>query len=311
MSVSPPPDRMERFERKVVFRTARGYFLLLAFLAVLAVVAGVVIGTKGVIKVPIDPPTEPTLPPPPPAPPSITKAALEKWFVERASRRAAEAADRARNVALYAESDDRGSAHAGSAEAIERDRERAEIRRLFDLLPTLFPAPTYAWEDVTESYCAKEGPFGCMETRTKVVKTGVGASISALLRTLERAESLRVLTLWHALLPAFPVGDRETWAGHLIEASHDLEADADAVKDAWEAEVHRIESEYESKVAAHRRAVADRDARREQERTWGVYGVAGGLVLMILVSIFLVHFAIERHLRLMREVADLLKGAAS
>jgi hypothetical protein len=311
MSVQPAPDRMERFERKIVFRTARGYFLLLAFLAVLGVIAGVAIGTKGVIKVPIDPPVEPTLPPPPPAPPSITRAALEKWFAERESRRAAEAAERARSVALYAESDDSGSAHAGGAEATERERERAEIRRLFDLLPTLFPAPTYVWEDVTESYCATPSSYTCLETRTRVVKAGIGASISGLLRKLERAESLRVLTLWHAILPAFAVEDRVTWAGHLIEAARDFKSDADSVMSTWESEVARIRHDYDSKVSAHARAIAERDARREQERTWGIYGVAGGLVLMILVSIFLVHFAIERHLRLMREVADLLRGSTT
>lgn len=307
MSVQTQPDRMERFERKVVFRTARGYFLLLAVLAVLCVLGGVVLGTKGVIKVPIEAPVQPPMPPPPSAPPSITREALEKWFAEREARRNAEVAERAKNVALYAEKSEGDPVAVGSPEASQRDQERAEIRRLFDLLPSLFPAPTYVWVDVTEKVCVRNSPYGCLETDTRVVKEGVGRAISGLLEKLERRDSLQVLSLWNALLPAFPVEDRVTWAGHIVVAARDFDADARSVLGAWESEVARIRAEHAEKMTAHARAVAERDARREQERTWGVYGVAGGLVLLILVSIFLVHFAIERHLRLMREVADLLK----
>lgn len=304
MSEPAPIDRIERFERKIVFRTARGYFLTLAVLAVLGIVGGAVLGAKGMVKVPIEPPVAPTMPEPPPAPPSITRERLEQWLAAREARKAAESA---RSTALFQETAGDATPRSGTPEASARDRERAEIRQLFDQLGTLFPEPQYVWKDVVETYCARPTAFGCLQTSTRVAKPGISDALAALLKPLERSRSLEVLRLWHAMLPLFHVDARVTWAGHIVEASADFDADADGVVSDYESRIAKIRDSYEEQVADHRRAEMARDARREQERTWGLYGVAGGLVLLILVSIFLVHFAIERHLRLMREVAALLE----
>jgi hypothetical protein len=307
MSEPAPIDRIERFERKIVFRTARGYFLTLAVLAVLGILGGAVLGAKGMVKVPIEPPVAPTLPEPPPAPPSVTRERLEQWLAARDARKAAEAAESARSTALFQEAAGEGTPRSGTPEASARDRERAEIRKLFDQLVALFPEPQYVWTDVVETYCARPTAFGCLQSGTRVAKAGISDALAALLKPLERSRSLEILRLWHAILPLFHVDARVTWAGHIVEAVADFDADADRVVSEYEARVANIRGAYETQVAEHRRAEMERDARREQERTWGLYGVAGGLVLLILVSIFLVHFAIERHLRLMRELAALLE----
>jgi hypothetical protein len=306
MTENITPDRMERFERKVVFRTARGYFFLLAVLAVLAFVGGIALGAKGLIKVPVEAPADPTLPPPPPDPPSLTKQALETWASGRAAR---QAAAQANSNTLYHERDDApGSAPVGSAQAEERARQLAEIAKLSDAMAGLFPPPTYTWADTYETVCVNSVPgYPCLQSERRLTKPGTVHLVSDFLEGKDRETTLKALRLWTTFLPLFPVEARAAWVKDLLEAVSELDADHRHTVEAWASDVARLNAGHAAKMQAFRDEVAAQEQRRQREQMWGLYGIGGGLVLLVLVSIFLVHFAIERHLRLMREVAGLLQ----
>src|SRR5262245_9096019 len=55
-------ERMTKFERGVVFRVARGYFFLMAIVAVVVFIGGVVFGARGLSKTDVPHPTLPQAP---------------------------------------------------------------------------------------------------------------------------------------------------------------------------------------------------------------------------------------------------------
>src|SRR5690554_3546848 len=80
-------QKIEKFERNVVFRTARGYFLLMALIAVLVFGAGIAFGLWSFVKTPIPEPTMAELPEllEPPAP--LSYASVKEWISEQAKEK--------------------------------------------------------------------------------------------------------------------------------------------------------------------------------------------------------------------------------
>jgi hypothetical protein len=70
------------------------------------------------------------------------------------------------------------------------------------------------------------------------------------------------------------------------------------------------EAAVEETQRAHRQQVTEQEQNKAQMRNLGVYGLSGGLGVLVLVSLFLTHFAIERHLRLMRGLVADGQGAS-
>ena len=66
-------------------------------------------------------------------------------------------------------------------------------------------------------------------------------------------------------------------------------------------EVAMIRVEYEEKLTAYQEELEKLEQEKSMLMMTGMYAVLAGLGLLVLVSVFLAHFAIERHLRLVRE----------
>ena len=278
--------RMERFERFIVFRVARGYFFLMAIVAVVGLVVGSFALGSSFMKIPIERPEEPpAIPPPEP----ITLQALEQWMaqVQNKASRPAES--------VY---EDKAPAKPGDAQV--RRQQISEMEGLVEQLRGLFPQPQYAWDDAWEDYCRVPSQYGCIQRDHRMVRDGVSKLVRAALQGLDRQEAIAVLKVMIGVLTPAPVEQRQTLLNPVVQYFKTVnEAYLEKIHER-EAAISQAQTEYEERLSSQK-------AFQQKRRDWGMYGAAGGLALLILVSLFLAHFAIERHLRLMQELVASLK----
>ncbi len=297
-------QRMDQLERAVVFRTARGSFFLMAVVATLTFVAGIVAGTFGYIKMPI---TRPSPPPPIPEvapPPPVTYQQVEAWLAADEARRKAAAAIVPPPAPVYGEPDD------PSQPTATRDPILTELERLDGALRALFPNPPYVWDDVYEEYCANETAYGCMHTARRLKTEGLSRALREVLKRLSRADKVETLQLLVSVLGQAPVERRGALLGPIIAVNDEMMAGYRHQVAEREGEVDRQRSQFSDRIRAYLGKVAKQQQAKAAQRRYGLYGIVAGLALLILVSVFLVHFAMERHLRLMREIIDLQRRVA-
>jgi len=314
--------KLERFERKVVFRAGRAYFLILAGLGMLALLAGLMGVLGGVLRMPVDKPAEP----PPvgakkPDPPDVTPptpvalAEAERWAAQKKAEEAQEKARAATHPTQEAPS---------AISAPPRPRRRPPARRgsswrerrkkLLARLAALLPVPPYASTDTYKTVCLRQvKDIGCMEQGRELDKVGTTTLIRQATRGLRRDVKLEVLGQIVAVLEKAPVEKR----GDLIagvsatyrqKQGNYLRARADRAE-----AIARAEAEHQEKTRARAAAIAKTRMEYEQKTmeqklsqaawlSFGIYAAVMGFGLLVLVSLFLAHLAIERHLRLLREL---------
>lgn len=292
---NPPQDRLEQFERHFVFRTARGYFLFIALIAILMFVGGVVTGARGIIAIEPSAPAEPVPPPEPEPPPAPTLEDVHAW-IERQQQAPTSVASAQEPEWVSEVTQQRPDAHV--------DPEQQRFRELLEELKSLFPEPTYTWEDRYLRECVRTSPYGCLRYERRVAQAGVSDVVDDALRESGRsAENLNpILTVLVAVLKEAPLEQRLVLVAPTAEAYRESHRDYQSELRDYRYTVADLELEYEEKLAQYEEEIARLEQEKSELRESGVYAVLAGLSLLVLVSVFLAHFAIERHLRLLREL---------
>ncbi len=289
-------QKIETFERNIVFRTARGYFLLMALCAVLVFGAGIAFAVWSFVKTPIPEPTMAELPEllEPPAP--ISYASVKEWMAEEASKRESARKRQAESEPLY-----KSKAGEDDTYGREIDAERKEFDAMIEKIKALFPEPQYTWDDTFIETCAVKSPYGCLRYKSTVDREGVSKVFRAAIdKDDSLGEAITTLRTLHTVLSAAPVAERAELVMPTRNAYRDKHHDYLTRLSDREAQIRSLERDYEEMILSYENKISTQQAEKDEQRTTGIYAVVGGLILLVLVSVFLVHFAIERHLRLLQ-----------
>lgn len=294
---------IETFERNIVFRVARGYFVLMAAVAVLAFGGGLITGFFGFVRVPV---VKAPDPPPVPEPPPLSLAAVEKWqadqnAADQTKRNRPDVGERSRFAEQATEVNKVSSSE---LERQRRQQQRTQIETLINQLKTSFPDPPYVWEDLYKTTCVSfiQG-YGCIKSERNLEKKGIVGVLSAKLENNKADDIIAKLGALQTVLSTAPVEKRGELIVVTLDAYDDIRRDYTQKVDERESIVARNEAEFRSDTA-------EQQASKSKFRQWGLYGVAAGLALIVLVSIFLAHLAIERQTRLLRGVLESLEKTA-
>jgi hypothetical protein len=281
-------DRMTLFERAIVFRVARGYFLIMAVAAVLLFVGGVIVGARGLTKV--------SVPPAVPVAPVAPRALLTYFEVAAEVQRVADAT---RNGSKSA-----GTITPASKDSDEPAKVDPALEAASKALRAVFPDPPYSWLDENEQYCAAPTGFGCLQTGTRVKRHGVASEISAALSGVRDDELVDYVNLLARVLRSAPVESRL----QLVPATIAIERRGRKQQQKLEAEFKEKQDDATQKYET---AVATATAEHDQWRMIGIYGVGGGFSLLIVVSLFLAFLSMERHTRALDRLTSGLAQSAS
>lgn len=285
--------QVESFERNVVFRTARGYFLFMALCAVLVFGGGVAAGAMSFVKVSIPEPPPLEMPEALPPPEPLSYASVKAWMAEQEKIAQESRTRRAASVPLY---EDEGSDG--------YDAEEDEFDQLVERLQALFPEPEYTWDDTYVETCSVPSSYGCLRRSRSLEREGVYRVVRAALADQSRTEAITTLRTLVTVLAEAPVADRARLVLPTREAYVDTRRDYRIRLMEQEAEMGRLEREFEEMVAMYEAKLAEQEEAKATQRSMGLYAIFGGLILLVLVSVFLVHFAIERHLRLLQTLVQ-------
>ena len=289
-------DHLELFERKFVFRTARGYFIFLACLAILLFGGGVMLGARGLVRAEPEEPSPPALPAAPAAPTQLTLADVETWI------------HRQQNAPTSVTSDDEPEWVASARDEGQARQDPAQQRfdELLEQFKALFPAPNYSWKDTYTRTCTRQSPYGCLRYEQELEKSGVSKILEGAIRQELKRDSVdevnAILASLIGVLKSTALEKRADFIAPSAEAYRELQSEYLGQLDAHEREIHEINQAHQRRVDEYELELQTLRAEKESDQTAGVYGVLAGLGLLVLVSVFLAHFAIERHLRLMREI---------
>jgi hypothetical protein len=284
---------LEQFERRVVFRTARGYFLTVAVIALFTFAAGAFFGMKALTH--IDP-NEPTLAPAPPEippPAALTIEDVKKWRtkpVDVVDDDTPEVADLVRNVAGPKPSE---------------NMEDSPLKIALNRVKALFPDPTYAWESEYTNSCVRPSPYGCLKRERVLERKGIGATLGELIKHGEDNDEERLLRLLNAIVSALTPVDVEKRGEFLADtvfAHREKMFDYERTVEARMSKIRDSEVNHLDAVRAYEDELAEIKSTRETEFSFAGYGLALGLGLLACVGVFLAHLAIERHLRELREI---------
>lgn len=292
--------KIETFERNIVFRTARGYFLLMAVCAVLVFAAGIFFGLSSFVKASIPEPEKPALPALLPQPEPLTYASVKAWMDEQSSKEAEARQRRAEAAPLLKRDADKDDAYDPEADA-----ELKELTALLKKLQALFPEPEYTWDDTYVETCAVKSPYGCLRYTRSVDREGVSRVVRAVIDDHDSFnETITTFRTLIAVLTAAPVSERASLILPTYRAYRDKHQDYLSQRNARENEIRRLEYEFEEMVQMYETKLSEQQQEKESQRTTGLYAIFAGLILLVLVSVFLVHFAIERHLRLLQTLVN-------
>lgn len=284
--------RVDMFEQRIVFRTARGFFVLLALGASLLFVGGVGMSLWSLVPREIPPPVEPpALAPPSPLSYELVQSSLKELELVAAQKSALGLDELA----------------APQSNMPQKDKVAERIRTLAEELSTLFPAPTYSWTDQVSRVCTVPSAFGCLRFENRVQALGIR---SVLIKALEGYDQEEVVVLLETLIRVLKTAPLEA-RGELIGPTID---------------VYRLHNEsYRAAAAAQKKQVeearaawsAQVEALKGQQvmfRTWGLQGLMVGFGGLILVSLFLAFLAMERHTRRLEsftQALDRLSGSGA
>jgi hypothetical protein len=280
-------DPMTAFERGVVFRVARGFFVFLALAAVLGFGIAGIVWMRGVSETSIDKPELPAAPAP--------RARINYQQLLKAMQHEAEQSAQASQTVQYEQE--------GKRSGSDQKDETAKIRfnQLVGELQALFPAPTYTWTNQTERKCTVPSAYGCFHYETRIVRTGVAGIVQQAVSNVDAEVRLELLEALVAVLKEVPVEKRAELIAPIVRFEQTDSANyEDAVKDHRD-KIAEIEAKYERDVEESR-------AQHEEWKRLGMYGLGAGMFGLVLVSLFLAFLAIERHSRalerLVAHVAD-------
>lgn len=287
---------VEKFEQLVVFRIARGYFFVTALVAALGVVVGVFMGAAGVVRIPVSKPDEPA---PIATPEPLSLARVDAWLGAQAQDKKQAGVEREETSLL---GDAEGGQRAKSGpDAVAATREQLE--GLVAKLKALFDDPQYSWANVYEKKCRARTSYGCLQWDKELKKQGVSEAVSTVLRGKRLEERIAFLQVLINVVGAAPMERR----GELIVATTDAYNSINRKYlrqvEARDADIARLQAEYESEVQ-------EQQASKARMRIYAAYSAGVGFALIVAVSLFLVHLAIERHMRVMKELLAVL-GQAS
>jgi hypothetical protein len=281
---SPASDRLTRFERGIVFRVARGYFLAMALLAVAMFIGGAVIGARGLADPEIPAPPQPATPPPRKP---LTLEALQAELRRQSARAAAVGS----TIELKKEPASATPTLSGRA-TIEDEWEMAAKR-----LRAVFPDPPYTWDNEMEEVCEVPTAFGCLRVGTRIKRFGVAGALTKLLEELNRTEALELIEVLVPLLAAAPVEQRLELVRPILEAERAARVDHEAALARHDAKLKVLKEQHDTAVLLSR-------AKHAEWRETGVYGLLIGFALLIIVSLFLAFLSMERHTRVLEKLVS-------
>jgi|GEM_PF-5317441 len=274
-------DPMTAFERGVVFRVARGFFVFVALAAVLGFGVAGIIWMRGVSETSIDKPELPAAPAP--------RARINYQQLLKAMQREAEQSAQASQTVQYEQD--------GKRSGSDQKDETAKLRfnQLVRELQELFPAPTYTWTNQTERKCTVPSAYGCFRYETKIVRAGVAGIVQQAVSNVNAEVRLELLETLVAVLKEVPVEKRAEVIAPIVRFEQIDAADYDEVVRDHKEKTEEIEEKYQNDVRE------DKEKRAEWKRL-GLYGLGAGLFGLVLVSLFLAFLAIERHSRALERV---------
>lgn len=284
---------LEQFERRVVFRTARGYFLTVAVLALFTFAAGAFFGMKALTHIDPNEPILAPVPPEIPAPAALTIDDVKKWRtkpVDVVDDDTPEVADLVRNVAGPKPSE---------------DAQDSPLKTALNRVKALFPDPTYAWESEYANSCVRPSPYGCLKRERVLERKGIGATLGELIQHGEDNDEERLLRLLNAIVSALTPVDVEKRGEFLADtvfAHREKMFEYERTVEAREFSIRELEANHLEAMRAYQDELDQIKSTRESEFSFAGYGLALGLGLLACVGVFLAHLAIERHLRELREI---------
>jgi hypothetical protein len=286
-------DSITGFERKVVFRVARGYFFAMAIAAVLVFFAGGALVIRSLAKPTLQPPSP--LAPPKPRP-ALSYAQVADYMRTLEDERRAKA-----NRGL--EQGDGPQSTSQSQTSRPENPYQTRFGEIERKLRALFSDPSYTWADEIESVCVEPTSFGCLRRENRVKRRGVVGAINIAIAGVARDERIRLLDILIAVLEQTPMPNR----GGAIIPTIELER---SLARADEERSSKYEAQVAERTAQFRAEVAENDAKHRQWWTWGLYGLGAGFSLLIVVSLFLAFLSMERHTRALEHLVSQL-GASS
>jgi hypothetical protein len=214
--------------------------------------------------------------PPAPAPKALTPAMAESW----------------------------ASQHAPDQAQLEQAAGQLATPGAFPgTLAALFPSPPYPVADEWEEYCKVPSDYGCMQ-RAKRLKVMVPARLfSALMGDAARPVVDEMATVLQQQLPGVAVERRSVMIEPILMAHIELKKANQKIADDHDAEVRRINSNFDIETVAHR-------AKQTALSGSGLLAAAWGLGTVVAASMFVALLAIERHLRQLRRAGMLGRPSA-
>lgn len=276
-------QHMTTFERAVVFRVARGYFFLMAIVAVLLFLGGVAFGARSLAKEDIPAPAPP---PPVPARAPLTLAEVE----DQLRRDAAASAQAAGGIEL--------TPQPGEPTRVPAPEEDA-LKKAVDRLKTLFPDPPYSWQNELETVCSVPSAFGCLQSGTRIKRYGVAGTISKALEGMNRSEAIEFLGILFEVLKLAPVDRRLALVLPTISAEKQARDDYARLVAKHRHDTEEQQTKYQLEVELDR-------AKHAEWRQLGMYGLGAGFSLLIVVSLFLAFLSMERHTRVLESLVSKL-----
>lgn len=283
---------LDQFERKVVFRTARGYFIGVAALALLTFGLGVFFGMKGLTHIEPAAPVEPAPPAAvtPPAPMTIEDV---KAWRDRAVEESAD--DDTRDVAELV---------GRTIRTLKKDQPNP-IAVALDKVKALFPEPTYTWESEYSNRCVRNSPYGCLRRERVLERKGISSIIGELIKNREENDKDQLLRLLNAIVSTLEPVAVEERGGFLVDtvfAHRSKMVDYEMRLAAREQEIQELKQKYLAATREYEDELQRIKEERSHDLSMSGYGLALGLGLLACVGVFLAHLAIERHLRELREI---------
>jgi len=282
-------DAITGFERKVVFRVARGYFFAMAIAAVVVFLGGGALVIRSLAKKNIEPPA-PLVPPKP-------RTALSFAQVAEYVRTSEEERRNSANRGL-----EEGDATHSTSQARSRGSEnpiQARFGEIEKKLRGLFSDPPYTWADEVESVCVDTTSFGCLRRESRVKRRGVVGAINVAVAGVDREERIRLLEILISVLEQTPLPKRGETIIPTIEMERTLtKTDEEALR-SYEAK----EAEQRSRFQAE-----DEENEAKHQKWWwqGLYGLGAGFSLLIAVSLLLAFLSMERHTRALEQLVTRL-----
>lgn len=163
-----------------------------------------------------------------------------------------------------------------------------------DRLRVLFPAPEFPEVDEFEEICTVKTAFGCARKSRRLSKASAARVVFAELRKVPREELAAVIDSAASILPKTAVDRRAVFLRAVVEVEAELAASYLAAFDAYQSEVDRI-------TAERARILAEASDKRQGLLLTGLWLIGAGAAVIVAASLLLVLFAIERHLRVLRD----------